>query len=45
MSQFIHYGIFLITIPNLVVVALMILLFGIAVVVNLPSEKIRIRSN
>ena len=39
MSQFIHYGIFLITVPNLVVVGAMILVFGIAVVVNLPQDK------
>lgn len=39
MSQFIHDGIFLITVPNLVVVVLMILVFGVAVTVNLPHDK------
>ena len=38
MSQFIHYGIFLITVPNLVVVIAMILVFAVALVVKLPDQ-------
>lgn len=36
MSQYIHVGIFLITVPNLIVIALMVVGFIIAVAVQLP---------
>ena len=36
MSQYIHAGIFLITVPNLIVIALMVVGFIIAIAVQLP---------
>ena len=36
MSQYIHAGIFLITVPNLIVIALMIVAFIVVVAVQLP---------
>jgi len=39
MSQYIHFGIFLITIPNLIVIGLMLLVFALAVIINIPQEK------
>ncbi len=39
MSQYIHVGIFLITVPNLIVIALMVVAFVIATAVRLPSEN------
>lgn len=36
MSQYLHFSIFLITVPNLIVIALMIVGFIIAVVLQLP---------
>lgn len=36
MSQYIHAGIFLITVPNLIVIALMVIGFIVAVAVQLP---------
>ncbi len=36
MSQYIHAGIFLITVPNLIVIALMVVGFIVAVAVQLP---------
>lgn len=36
MSQYIHVGIFLITVPNLIVIALMVVAFVVAVIVQLP---------
>lgn len=38
MSQYIHVGIILITIPNLIVIGLMILVFVVAVAISLPQE-------
>jgi|GEM_PF-1710436 flagellar biosynthesis protein FliR len=37
-SQYIHIGIFLITVPNLIVIGLMLLVFAVAVIVKLPQE-------
>ncbi len=41
MSQYVHFWIILITVPNLVVMGVMIALFALAVFVTLPhpSEK------
>jgi len=41
MSHYLHFGIILITIPNLIVISLMIVLFVVGVLVTLPhpSEK------
>ncbi len=41
MSSYLHAGILLITIPNLIVIGLMVLVFAIAVTLSLPhpSEK------
>lgn len=36
MSQYLHAGIFLITVPNLIVIALMVVGFIVAVIVQLP---------
>lgn len=38
MAQYIHVGIFLITVPNLIVIILMLLVFAVAIVVPLPQE-------
>ncbi len=38
MSQYLHVGVILITVPNLIVIGLMILLFAAAVFVSLPQE-------
>ncbi len=39
MSQYIHFGIFLITVPNLIVIGLMVVAFVIATAVRLPAEN------
>ena len=39
MSQYIHFGIILITIPNLIVIGLMILVFALALAISLPQER------
>ena len=44
MSQYLHFGIILITIPNLIVIGLMILVFAVAVVVSLPHERTSVDS-
>lgn len=38
MSQYIHVGIFLITVPNLIVIGLMLVIFAVAVALKLPQE-------
>jgi hypothetical protein len=35
-AQYVHFGIFLITVPNLIVIILMLLVFALAVAVPLP---------
>ena len=37
-AQYIHVGIFLITVPNLIVIILMLLVFAVAIAVPLPQE-------
>jgi hypothetical protein len=37
-AQYIHFGIFLITVPNLIVIVLMLLVFAVAIAVPLPQE-------
>ena len=39
MAQYIHFGIFLITVPNLIVIVLMLLVFAVAIAVPLPQER------
>jgi len=39
LSQYIHFGIILITIPNLIVIGLMILVFALALAISLPQER------
>ncbi|HKD76322.1 MAG TPA: hypothetical protein VKB76_12545 [Ktedonobacterales bacterium] len=38
MSQYIHVGIVLITVPNLIVIGLMIVVFALAVALALPQH-------
>jgi hypothetical protein len=38
MSQYVQVGIFLITVPNLIVIGLMLLVFAVAVALKLPQE-------
>lgn len=38
MSQYLHVGIILITVPNLIVIGLMVLVFALAVAVSLPQH-------
>lgn len=38
MSEYVQFGIFLITVPNLIVIAVMIVVFIIGLVVKLPSH-------
>jgi hypothetical protein len=38
MSQYVHLGIVLITVPNLIVIGLMILVFAVSLVVSLPHD-------
>jgi flagellar biosynthesis protein FliR len=38
MSQYIHFSIFLISVPNLIVIGLMILVFALAVTFTLPQH-------
>jgi hypothetical protein len=37
MAQYVHFGIFLITVPNLIVIGLMLLVFALAVALPLPQ--------
>lgn len=37
MSQYIHFSIFLISVPNLIVIGLMVLVFALGVAVTLPQ--------
>ncbi len=39
MSQYVHIGILLISVPNLIVIGLMLLVFGLALVLKLPHER------
>ena len=39
MAQYIHFGIFLITVPNLIVIVLMLVVFAVAVAIPLPGER------
>ncbi len=39
MSQYIQYGIFLITVPNLIVIALMLIVFGVSLFLSLPQHR------
>ncbi|HUY79369.1 MAG TPA: hypothetical protein VMV29_21545 [Ktedonobacterales bacterium] len=39
MSQYLHFGVILITIPNLIVIGLMIVVFAAAVALSLPQER------
>jgi len=38
-AGYLHWGFILISIPNLLLIALMIVLFGLALVIPLPGEK------
>jgi hypothetical protein len=38
MSQYVHLGILLITVPNLVVIGLMVVVFALALVLSLPGQ-------
>ncbi|HEV7127483.1 MAG TPA: hypothetical protein VGN32_08570 [Ktedonobacterales bacterium] len=38
MSQYVHVGIVLITVPNLIVIGLMLVVFALAVAVSLPQH-------
>jgi hypothetical protein len=37
MAQYVHFGIFLITVPNLIVITLMLVIFALAVALSLPQ--------
>jgi len=37
-SQYIHFGVILITVPNLIMIGMMILVFAAAVFISLPQE-------
>ncbi len=39
MAQYIHFGIFLITVPNLIVIILMLVVFALAIALSLPQEQ------
>jgi len=39
MSQYVHVGIVLITVPNLIVIGLMVLVFAVSLFVSLPHER------
>jgi hypothetical protein len=39
MSQTIQYGVFLITVPNLIVIVLMIIVFGVSLFLSLPQHR------
>lgn len=39
MAQYIHIGILLISVPNLIVIGLMLVVFGLAVLLKLPHER------
>lgn len=39
MAQYIHIGILLISVPNLIVIVLMLLVFGLALFLKLPQER------
>ncbi len=38
-SQYIHFGVILITVPNLIMIGMMILVFAAAVFISLPQER------
>lgn len=39
MSQYIQYGVFLITVPNLIVIVLMLIVFGVSLFLLLPEQR------
>jgi hypothetical protein len=39
MAQYIHVGIFLITVSNLIIIILMLVIFALAVAQSLPQER------
>lgn len=39
MSQYVQFGIFLITVPNLIIIGAMIIVFVIGLLVKLPSHS------
>lgn len=39
MSQYIHFSIFLISVPNLIVIGLMVVVFALGVALVLPHPK------
>jgi hypothetical protein len=39
MSQYVHVGILLISVPNLIVIGLMALIFGLALLLKLPHQR------
>ena len=39
MAQYVHIGILLISVPNLIVIGLMLLVFGLALFLKLPHER------
>ncbi len=39
MAQYIHIGILLISVPNLIVIGLMLVVFGLALFLKLPQEQ------
>jgi hypothetical protein len=38
MSEYIHVGILLISVPNLIVIGLMVVIFGLALLFKLPHQ-------
>jgi flagellar biosynthesis protein FliR len=38
-AQYIQIGILLISVPNVIVIGLMVLIFGVALLLKLPSER------
>lgn len=38
-AHYIHYGVLLISVPNLVVIGLMVVVFALAVVLRLPGDR------
>ena len=39
MSQYVHVGIVLITVPNLIVIGLMLVVFAVSLFVSLPPDR------
>jgi hypothetical protein len=39
MSQYVHFSIFLITVPNLIIIGLMILAFAVGIFLSIPQRE------